>query len=190
MSIPWQAKLAAKLLLSRLPVDYSSWRRLGLFRHGAMLSPEYACGVFDRHFQRAHFARKRNGFVALELETGDSASSGLIARAHGARASWLIDTGDFACAGIEVYESMRRHLQVRGLDPQVVDGAKSVAELLARCASVTARAAWSLCEAFLMPRSISYGRTPCWNTSDPTSSYDPEGAASHPEKGRRVLPQG
>ncbi len=31
---------------------------------------------------------------------------------------------------------MRRHLQVRGLDPQVVDGAKSVAELLARCASV------------------------------------------------------
>src|SRR2546426_11298751 len=36
MRIPWPLKIAAKVVLSRLPFPYSFWRRLSLFKHGDM----------------------------------------------------------------------------------------------------------------------------------------------------------
>ena len=42
-----------------------AWRRLGVFRHGAMLDPSYALQVFREHFARC--AGAGDGFVALEL---------------------------------------------------------------------------------------------------------------------------
>jgi hypothetical protein len=35
-SAPWWAKIAGKLVLSRLPVEHALWKRLGLFQYGAM----------------------------------------------------------------------------------------------------------------------------------------------------------
>ncbi|MGB1548645.1 MAG: methyltransferase, partial [Alphaproteobacteria bacterium] len=51
-AIPWWIKIAGKLVLSRLPVSFRAWRRLGLFLPGAMQSPAYAIAVFQRHFQQ------------------------------------------------------------------------------------------------------------------------------------------
>ena len=53
MTAPWWVRIAAKLILSRLPVSYRSFARLGLFRHGRMHDPSYALGTFSRHFDRA-----------------------------------------------------------------------------------------------------------------------------------------
>lgn len=83
-NIPWRVKMAAKVVLSRLPVDYTSWERIPLFKHGPMERPEYAFQVFCRHFERDQFPRKSGGFVCLELGPGDSLFSALIARVLGA----------------------------------------------------------------------------------------------------------
>ncbi len=49
---PWRIKVPGKLVLSPLPVSYRAWRSLGIFRHGAMLSPDYARAVSRKHFER------------------------------------------------------------------------------------------------------------------------------------------
>ena len=40
--IPWWGRICAKLVLSRLPAGYATWRGLNLFRHGAMHRVDYA----------------------------------------------------------------------------------------------------------------------------------------------------
>ena len=37
--VPWWGKIAAKMILARLPVDYKAWKRLHLFEQGAMEKP-------------------------------------------------------------------------------------------------------------------------------------------------------
>ena len=48
--LPWYARVGAKIVLSRLPVRYAIWRRLNLYRHGAMLDASYALDVFEKHW--------------------------------------------------------------------------------------------------------------------------------------------
>ena len=48
--------MAAKSMLARLPVGYRAWKRPGLFLHGARGWPDYAYGVFERHFDGVDFA--------------------------------------------------------------------------------------------------------------------------------------
>ena len=43
--MPWWAKIGAKVVLSRVPVPYGVWRRLGIFRHGDMGRPEQVAGA-------------------------------------------------------------------------------------------------------------------------------------------------
>ena len=50
--IPWWAKICAKIVLSRTPIRYRTWRRLGFFVHGNMDSPEYAYEVVTSHLRR------------------------------------------------------------------------------------------------------------------------------------------
>jgi hypothetical protein len=80
--IPWQLKIGAKIVLSRLPFDYRICRRLGAFKNGPMDRPDYAFQVFRRHFDAVDFPRRPGDFVALELGPGDSLFSALIARAY------------------------------------------------------------------------------------------------------------
>src|SRR5688500_12337339 len=48
--VPWFGKIAAKMVLSRVPLSHAVWQRLGLFRHGQMADVEYAYRVFRGHF--------------------------------------------------------------------------------------------------------------------------------------------
>ena len=93
-SIPWWGKIAAKLILARLPVDYKVWKRLHLFECGKMEDAGYAYGVFKRHFDAARSRRAFNKFVGLELGPGDSLFSAMIAYAYEASAYHLVDVGD------------------------------------------------------------------------------------------------
>ncbi len=132
-ALPWWAKIAAKLLLSRIPLPYSLWKRLSLFEQGAMERPEYAYKVFRRHFDRAGADFAGKNFVALELGPGDTLYSALIARAFGATRTHLIDDGDFATRNLDNYEAMDRHLAQQGRPVAITRPLSSLDRLLTEC---------------------------------------------------------
>lgn len=129
--LPWQARILAKLVLARVPAGYATWRRLGVFRHGAMAEPEYALRVARRHLAAAH-ELPRN-FTAMEIGPGDSLFSALIARALGAGRVYLIDAGRFAAPDPEPYRRMQAWLATRGLAAPDLAGAESLEQILERC---------------------------------------------------------
>lgn len=45
--------MGAKITLSRIPLPYSLWRALGVFRHGDMHDPEHAFSVFKARLDHA-----------------------------------------------------------------------------------------------------------------------------------------
>ena len=108
MSLPisWRVKIAAKIVLARLPVSYTTWSRLNLFKHGAMQNVGYARSVFERHFDRSGLSGgAREGFTCLELGPGDSLLSALFARLNGARTTFLVDAGSFAERDVAFYRA-------------------------------------------------------------------------------------
>lgn len=131
--MPWYAKLGAKLVLARLPFDYRTWQRVGLFKHGGMERPEYSLDVFRSHFERSGFARKGEGFVAMELGPGDSLSSALVCFAFGAGRCYLVDTGHYARSDMAAYRTMAAYLGAQGLRTPDLDGVTALDELLERC---------------------------------------------------------
>jgi hypothetical protein len=131
--IPWQLKFAAKLVLSRLPLPYRAWKKAGTFCLGGMERPEYALGVFSRHFTSASFAKKHQAFTALELGPGDSVFSALIARTFGASHTYLVDVGPFASLDLDLCRRMEFHLRAVGLHPPSLENCSTAAELQAVC---------------------------------------------------------
>lgn len=112
-SLPWWSKLGLKLVLARMPLPYSSWRSLGVFRHGAMLDDGYASHVFEYHFRHARPEWAAGGTV-LELGPGDSLATALLARAHGAARTWLVDRDTYATARIDSYRTLAERLNANG----------------------------------------------------------------------------
>lgn len=133
-SVPWWARIAAKIILSRLPVAYATWRRMNLFAHGQMERPAYALGVFRRHFSNS-LLEKGTPFVALELGPGDSLASAVIARAHGAIHTHLVDEGNFATIDLDFYRTLACCLRSEGLEVPEFNGARGVDEVLTACAA-------------------------------------------------------
>ena len=134
MQIPWWAKIAAKLVLARLPFGYAVWQRLGLFRHGRMDTAEYALEVFRTHTQKAGFAGALDGKVLLELGPGDSIATAIIAAAHGARAL-LVDSGRFVRRDMAPLVELERVLRDGGLNPPSLAGCRAIEEVLDRCSA-------------------------------------------------------
>ena len=131
-NVPWQVKIATKIVLSRLSMDYAFWARLGLFRHGKMDQASYAYGVFKQHYD---LVKPANGFVSLELGPGDTLASALLGRAFGGSASYLVDAGDFAQKDLNYYQSLARFLAAKNLPAPDVESSASIEELLDRCGS-------------------------------------------------------
>jgi hypothetical protein len=131
--IPWQFKIAAKLVLSRVPISQKLFQRAGVFNLGGMSRPEYAVGVFHRHFDKAEFARKAEPFVALELGPGDSLFSIVIAGALGASAAYAVDQGPFASAGITDYRDLEAYLGRFGLHVHVLAKCSTVEDVVRVC---------------------------------------------------------
>jgi SAM-dependent methyltransferase len=132
-AFPWQLKIAAKLILARMPVNSRLLKRFGVFNSSAMAKPEYALGVFRRHFDRAVFARKHQPFVALELGPGDSFFSALIAKTFGASAAIAVDVGPFATSDLAPYRQMESYLHQSGLQPPSLDRCSNVDDVMRLC---------------------------------------------------------
>lgn len=130
--LPWWLKLGAKLVLSRLPLGYAAWQRLGLFRHGCMDSSRYAIQVFEAHTERAGVKSALRGKMILELGPGDSLSSAIIAAAHDAH-TILVDSGSFVRADIEPYVELERELARNGLRPPDLYSCLTIEDILDRC---------------------------------------------------------
>jgi len=134
-SIPWQLKIAAKLVLARIPLSYRLWKRAGVFNLGGMERPEYALRVFRRHFDAANFARKQGNFVGLELGPGDSLFSALIARSFGASRTYLVDVGPFVCPDVTFYRQMEFHLRELGLQPPSLANCSTLSDVISACSA-------------------------------------------------------
>ncbi|MEY2423066.1 MAG: hypothetical protein QOI95_3133 [Acidimicrobiaceae bacterium] len=129
--VPWPAKIAAKVVLARLPVSYRAWSKLGLFRHGSMDEPDYAIGVVRTHLERAGVAIG-SPFRALELGPGDSVASAIVACAFGATETYLVDVGRFAAIPVEDYLPLVDALAAQGYAVPDLRGAASIDELCER----------------------------------------------------------
>ncbi len=134
--VPWWGKVAAKVLLSRLPVGHRMWKQLGLFQHGAMEQPVYASSVFMKHFARVRSYLSGEGFVCLELGPGESLFSAMMARACGASLCYLIDVGRFAVTDLPSYHGMARYMWEMGLSFPELDNARTVMDVIDACHAV------------------------------------------------------
>ena len=135
-AIPWWGKIALKLILSRIPISYSHYSKVGLFRHGKMDDPRYALDIFDRHFRRADFPNKDGGFVALELGPGDSVVSAIMAQAYGAERCYMVDAGRYAVDEVETYRQIAERLRSEGVQVAAIDDCTTMEALLERVGGV------------------------------------------------------
>jgi SAM-dependent methyltransferase len=134
--LPWWARMGAKIVMSRLPVGYGVWKRLGLFVHGDMDQPKRAMDTFLMHANTAGVMpiADKPDFAILELGPGDSVFTALIAKSLGASRSWLVDAGPFATRDIQAYKTMAEYLRTQGLDFSW-PGVNEFNALLAACSS-------------------------------------------------------
>ncbi|MCX7155360.1 MAG: class I SAM-dependent methyltransferase [Rhodocyclales bacterium] len=132
--LPWEAKVVAKMALSRLPMGYEWWSRVGLFRHGNMDAYSYAWGVLQKH---AAAVRGVKDWRGLELGPGDGLLSSLLAPAALSSGLVLVDAGDYAHKNIERYRAQVQEFVEENPEAELPDysGAKDVPTLLAKAKS-------------------------------------------------------
>ncbi len=119
-------KMGAKMVLSRLPLGYAVWRRVGVFRHGAMHDPQYAVGVYAKHHGLVA-DRLEGEYTVLELGPGDSLATAAVARSYGAAGAILVDTGPWAETDFEPYRRLLDLLRQGGMS---IPDARTVEEYL------------------------------------------------------------
>jgi SAM-dependent methyltransferase len=132
--IPWQVKIAAKIVLSRLPVSYHTWSKLRLFRHGCMDESQYAYEIFEKHIAHARASAAASGGLALlELGPGDSLASALLGKAFGYSKVYLVDAGKFAALDLTPYRQMAVRLREHGRPVAGIEDCQTVQDVLAAC---------------------------------------------------------
>ena len=111
--VPWWAKIALKLIMSRLPVNpYTFWRRLGMFRHGNMDSPNYIISNIKGLFDFAGLsANTCLGKKMVELGPGDSIGTAVVAASYGVQPI-LVDVDHFATKDLQVYRNLISQLDI------------------------------------------------------------------------------
>ncbi len=114
--MPWWMKIPVKIVLARLPLKYSLWRHLQLFRHGAMTDPDYALEVFKSHFEAIGPKHLVGGFTALELGPGDSMLSAILVQSFCGGSCYLVDSGNFADRSPATYQRALQRYRDLGYD--------------------------------------------------------------------------
>jgi SAM-dependent methyltransferase len=133
---PWYLKIAAKVVLARLPVSYRTWQALRVFSHGNMDQAAYAYQVFRQHYDACEFPRKQGGFVALEIGPGDGLLSAVIAASFGASRCFLVDNGYYAVSKLAPYREIADLLRGLNLHPPDLSDARDLSTILQRCNAV------------------------------------------------------
>ncbi len=129
----WALKIAGKLFLSRLPINYSIWRRVGIFQNGEMNQAEYALKIFSLHAERCFPNGLLPGITILELGPGDSIASAVIANAYGAEKTYLVDVGNYAVKDIAFYKNLTEWLNKKNIRAPNIDAINSFSSLMNKC---------------------------------------------------------
>ena len=126
----WRLKILIKIILSKLPIPYSVWKLLGLFKHGKMDSSEYAIKIFNLHFRRAYPKTVPKNLKIIELGPGDSIASGIIGYANGVKKTYLIDIDNYATKDINFYKKLARNLKSKGLNAPNLENVSCFQDIL------------------------------------------------------------
>lgn len=138
---PWWLKISLKLILSKVPLPYSFWSRLGVFRHGDMKQPQRAWDNISIHAATAGLLNKKTaepcfsrvGINVLELGPGDSVFTAVIAKSMGANRVWLVDAGDFAVTDMSAYQALFAFLRKHGFTLTNIQKPQTFSEVLGQC---------------------------------------------------------
>ena len=142
-AVPWWARIAAKIVLARLPIPYSAWKRLRLFEHGDMNLPERAwngflelaltAGIVEMQAGLPRLKSSEPGYSVVEIGPGDALFSAVIARSLGISRSWMVDAGAFATTDVREYTALLQHLRNRGVEPPFSSEPTNFSDLLDAC---------------------------------------------------------
>jgi hypothetical protein len=130
--IPWWLKIALKIILSRLPLNYQNWSKFGLFKHGEPEDKFLYFEKFAKHFDLSFPEKKPKNFVCLELGPGDTVLTGIIAHTYGAQKTYLVDIGDFAIKDLAYYKDFIQQLSLKKIHVLNIDNIKSFDQLLSK----------------------------------------------------------
>ncbi len=140
--IPWWVRIAAKIVLARLPFPYSFWKRLRLFEHGHMDQPEKALAGFIEHARTAGLLNEdssipqlstNSDFAVLELGPGDALFTAPIGRSLNASKIWLVDAGAFAKIDMQIYTELFNYLRRKGFSLPIKNDPNCITDLLKEC---------------------------------------------------------
>jgi hypothetical protein len=141
-AVPWWLRIGSKLVLARLPIPYSFWKRLRLFEHGDMNQPQRALENFRLHARATSVLDDESSlphlkvcgeFNVLELGPGDSLFTIVVARALGATHTWLVDAGAFAKTDMASYGQMLDLLRQKGFILSFKNEPNTLVDLLKEC---------------------------------------------------------
>jgi len=142
-AIPWWLKIGAKIVLARLPIPYAFWKRLGLFEHGDMNQSQRAVETFLEHARTADVLAmgdsvpqlKARGadYAVLELGSGDSLFTAVIAKQLGASKTWLVDADAYATTAMPLYAGLIDYLRQQGCQAPMMVLPQTVDDLLKEC---------------------------------------------------------
>lgn len=130
---PWWGKFVLKLMAYWIPSGITDrlFVRLGFYKHGDMVVPTYSIRTFQHHLSRGKTPLPE-GFHVLELGPGNSVSTAIVAYAHGAGSTVMVDAGSFAETSLETYRNLIHALMQQPCkrDLQPLLQAQSLEELL------------------------------------------------------------
>jgi len=131
--MPWRMKIILKIILSRIPLSYKFWQKIGLFRHGKMLQAKYVESNFNEYCTIAKLSHQDlKGKTILELGPGDSIGTALVASSYGLK-TILIDVGNYAVEDVSVYQLLANELRSKGINVPNIDSVRSFDEILNIC---------------------------------------------------------
>ena len=106
----WLTKLIIKIIISRLPIKYSYWKKINIFKHGSMEDFDYSKNIFEGHFHdMSQYANIDNPLI-MEIGPGDSLFSMIYSRKYSSNKFYFIDTNNFANKDTELYSILIKKL--------------------------------------------------------------------------------
>ena len=130
----WRLKIFFKIILSRLPIKYSYWKKIKIFKHGSMDSLDYPINVFQSHIQHLSKIRELKNSLIIEIGPGDSLATALLASCFGIK-SVLIDVGNYANKDINFYKKFSRYLATKEMYTVDISLLNNIEEMLEVCDS-------------------------------------------------------
>ncbi len=110
----WRLKILIKIILSRLPINYSIWKKLNIFRHGQMESFDYSKRIFEGHYKDMKKFNDISDPVILEIGPGDSLFSMIFSRKYSKNKFYFLDVDDFANKDVLLYKNLIKKLKNDG----------------------------------------------------------------------------